>query len=130
MPNPTITRIMTADESGKEMVAFAEQTASGLVRDNLRSAQIRIIFTEVRQIEAVWNQNPARAMRRLQMLKPKMAYQAARQRQVEKLRDVLVEAIDEVEKQPAGEKRNQAFQRFTDLFEAILAYHKAQGGKN
>jgi len=121
---------MTADESGKEMVAFAEQTASGLVRDNLRSTQIRNIFTEVRQIEAVWNQNPARAMRRLQMLKPKMAYQAARQRQVEKLRDVLVEAIDEVEKQPAGEKRNQAFQRFTDLFEAILAYHKAQGGKN
>ncbi|NSW52342.1 MAG: type III-A CRISPR-associated protein Csm2 [Anaerolineae bacterium] len=130
MANSAITRIMMADESGKELVQFAEQTADKLVKDNLRATQIRNIFTEVRQIGALWKQDNARAMRRLQMLKPKMAYQTARQRQVGGLRDVLSDAIDEVEKRPAGPEREAAFQRFLDLFEAILAYHKALGGKN
>ena len=130
MPNPRITSIMTADASGKELVQFAQETAQRLVRSNLRNTQIRNIFTEVRKIEAMRNQNPTAAMRRLQMLKPKLAYQAARQRQVEGLRDVLIDAIDVVEAQTDEKKRSEAFQRFMDLFEAILAYHKAEGGRN
>ena len=123
----SVQTVMTADDSGAELVTFAKQTADMLVKNNLTRSQIRTIFTEVRQIEALWPK--AEALRRLSMLKPKLAYQAARSNTVSHLRDVLGDAIDEVVKAPA-DKRNERFQRFVDLFEAILAYHRAQGGKS
>lgn len=123
----SVQTVMTADESGAELVAFAQQTADILVKNNLTRSQIRTIFTEVRQIEALWPK--PEALRRLSMLKPKLAYQAARSNTVSHLRDVLRDAIDEVVKAPA-QKQNERFQRFVDLFEAILAYHRAQGGRS
>jgi CRISPR-associated protein Csm2 len=91
-------------------------------------SQIRNIFTEVRQIEAMWPSQEA--MRRLNMLKPKLSYQKARTRQVEYLETVLVESINSVDQAETDDERNQRFQRFVDLFEAILAYHRAEGGRN
>ena len=120
--------IMTADESGAELVDFARATAQRLVRDRLTRSQIRNIFTEVRQIEAMWPSQEA--MRRLNMLKPKLSYQKARTRQVEYLETVLVESINSVDQAETDDERNQRFQRFVDLFEAILAYHRAEGGRN
>jgi CRISPR-associated protein Csm2 len=129
MPNPRVQTVMTADESGAELVTFAQQTADALVKQNLTRNQIRTIFTEVRQIEAQWGKSEA--VRRLTMLKPKLAYQAARSPtgNVNLLRDVLSDAIDEVIQAPA-DKQNDRFERFVDLFEAILAYHRAKGGRN
>jgi CRISPR-associated protein Csm2 len=127
MPNPKVQTVMTVDESGAELVNFAQQTAEVLVKQNLTRSQIRTIFTEVRQIEAAWGK--PEAARRLSMLKPKLAYQAARSGSVDHLREVLSDAIDEVIKAPAA-KRDQTFARFVELFEAILAYHRAQGGRN
>jgi CRISPR-associated protein Csm2 len=131
MSNP-IQTVMTADPSGQELVRFAEQTAETLVKQNLTRSQIRTIFTEVRQIEAMWDKregNKDEALRRLSMLKPKLAYQAARSSTVNHLRDVLSDAIDHVLNAPT-DKRDQTFERFVELFEAILAYHRARGGKN
>lgn len=124
--------IMTADESGAELVQFARETAIRLVKDSLTRNQIRNIFTEVRQIEALWGINKPDALRRLNMLKPKMAYQTARTAQVKLLADVLGEAITEVEQasKVSDQKLDQTFKRFMDLFEAILAYHRAEGGRN
>jgi CRISPR-associated protein Csm2 len=127
MPIREVQALMTADESGAELVTFARQTAKSLVTQNLTRSQIRSIFTEVRQIEAMWPK--PEAVRRLNMLKPKLSYQAARSNTVNYLRDVLTDAIDEVVKAPA-EKRDERFKRFVDLFEAILAYHRAEGGKS
>lgn len=125
----TVETIMTGDDSGSELVKFAEQTAKTLVGNNLTRAQIRNIFTEVRKIEASWDdENPGDAMRRLNMLKPKMDYQAARAKPVELLRDVLRDAITQVDA-ASGEERNRRFRVFMDLFEAILAYHRAKGGR-
>jgi len=125
----TMHELLVMDETGQQMVTFAQQTAERLVRDKLTRSQIRSIFTEVRQIEALWPQSGGEALRRLTMLKPKMAYQTARSQPVEHLAQVLGEAIDEVTKAPV-EKRDAVFQRFMDLFEAILAYHRAKGGRN
>lgn len=127
MPIPALEALMKRDESGADLVTFAHQTAQTLVKNNLTRSQIRSIFTEVRQIEALWGR--PEAVRRLNMLKPKLAYQAARSNAVTHLRDVLSEAIDEVVKAPA-DQRDERFRRFMDLFEAILAYHRAEGGKN
>lgn len=128
----SIHTMMTADESGKELVELAEQLAKTLVRNGLTRSQIRNIFTEVRQIEAMWQmggEHKADALRRLNMLKPKLSYQTARTSSVRDLQNALCEAIDEVEKAPAGQK-DQMFSRFMDFFEAVLAYHRAEGGRN
>ena len=59
----------------------------------------------------------------LVMLKPKLAYAAARNREVTDLKDALTQAIDQVD----DEKK---FKNFVDFFEATLAYHKAAGGQD
>jgi CRISPR-associated protein Csm2 len=125
-----ISTIFTDDPSGAKLVELAKSTADQLVRENLTRAQIRNIFTEVRKIEALWSAKPEDARRRLNMLKPKLAYQAARSTPVGRLRDLLISAIEEVEKAETEPERNRRFSRFMDLFEAILAYHRAEGGRN
>lgn len=126
----SISQIMTADQSGAELVDFARREADKMVRQGLTRAQIRNIFTEVRKIEALWEGDKrSEARRKLNMLKPKLDYQTARERKVQGLRDVLAEAIDEVEK-AADDQRDERFRRFVELFEAILAYHRALGGRN
>jgi CRISPR-associated protein Csm2 len=126
----SIQSIMTADESGKEMVEYAQKVAQALVRNGLTRSQIRTIFTEVRQIEAMWGASHQKeALRRLVMLKPKLAYQTARTSSMDLLQKELTAAIDEVEKANA-EQKDAAFQRFVDFFEAILAYHRANGGRS
>lgn len=124
-----VQNIMTADPTGSELVLFAEQTASTLVKNNLTRAQIRNIFTEVRKIEALWDSNSANALRRLTMLKPKLDYQTARTPAMGELKTVLSEAVDMVANAPE-DKRAERFSRFINLFEAILAYHRARGGRS
>ncbi len=125
----SIDTIMTRDQSGSELVEFAKGTATQLVHNNLTRAQIRNIFTEVRKIEALWGSNPGIAMRRLNMLKPKLDYSSARAKPVELLRDVLSQAIDKVNESTSDE-RDRRFRVFMDLFEAILAYHRSLGGRS
>ena len=120
-----IETIMTADESGKEMVKFAKDTADRLFRDRLNRTQIRNIFTEVRQIEDMWPDDEAGAMLRLNMLKPKLFYQKNRKKEVAYLEEVLTKAIGFVE-DADSELRTKRFQRFVYLFEAILAYHRGR----
>jgi CRISPR-associated protein Csm2 len=125
-----IATIMTEDESGSQLVDYAHQTAAHLVRSQLTRAQIRNIFTEVRKIEDMWDTRPQEARRRLNMLKPKLDYQTSRHKSVAGLRDVLIPAIVAVDAAPNAEERDRRFRRFVDLFEAILAYHRAEGGRN
>lgn len=126
-----ISKVMVNDASGAELVTFARQTAITLVKNNLTRSQIRGIFTEVRKIDTMW-EGPRQgdAMRRLNMLKPKLDYQTARSESVKVLRDVLTTAIDEVNKATEEKERSTRFHRFMELFEAILAYHRAEGGRN
>lgn len=134
-----IQTIMTADSTGQQLVQFAQMTAERLVKDQLTRGQIRNIFTEVRKIEALWDaegvkkpeeRNYDKALRRLVMLKPKMDYQTSRIPQVQRLKDVLSDAIDEVVKGKDNKDKDERFKRFMNLFEAILAYHRAKGGRN
>lgn len=134
-----IQTIMTADPTGQQLVIFASQTAERLVKDQLTRGQIRNIFTEVRKIEALWDAEGVKkpeerdynkALRRLVMLKPKMDYQTSRIPQVQRLKEVLTEAIDSVAAASDKQEQDKRFKRFMNLFEAILAYHRAMGGRN
>ena len=117
----------------QKLVAHAEAIGKYLAQVKLPSSQIRGIFGTVRRIEMNWEEGMPQekrlwAQRELLLLKPKLAYQAARQRKqsggpgMELLKDVLSDAIERV-----GKDRER-FQHFVDFFEAILAYHRAYGG--
>jgi CRISPR-associated protein Csm2 len=113
----------------QHLTALAGQIGTSLARQ-LTTSQIRNVFGTVRQIEMNWGprateQQRKHAARQLILLKPKLAYQAKRERGtgVQELANVLTPAIDLV-----GEDRDR-FQNFVDFFEAILAYHTAAGGK-
>jgi len=112
----------------EETVRAAQELGDNLAR-RLKTSQIRGIFGTVRRIEMSWPQNAdaeqaKRAWRDVVLLKPKMAYQTKRNRDVKPLADVLTDSIDLVQADW------QHFQHFVDFFEAILAYHKAADGKD
>lgn len=81
------------------------------------------------------------ALRELTLLKPRLAYAASRNPVVRHLADVLTPAIDGVldgidfqsaerdQWQGINKRALQRFGRFLDFFEAILAYHRAAGGR-
>ena len=134
----TLKQIIVGGDS-KMLVATAEQVGKALaVQYRLTTSQVRGIFGTVRQIEMDWLHSSAvdqteersgrerRAQRELHLLKPRIAYQAKheRGRGVEELGQVLTKAIDQIEDQP------DRFRNFVDFFEAILAYHRANGGSN
>jgi CRISPR type III-A-associated protein Csm2 len=109
-----------------------DETASKLGKElagqKLTNSQIRNIFTTARQIEARWRSQKRAARRELILLKPKMAYQAARAKDqrnnpVAELRDWLVAAVDAVVS--AGDVQqteDERFRNFMQFFEAVLAY--------
>jgi CRISPR-associated protein Csm2 len=117
------------------LVTTANEVGSGLARsERLTTGQIRNFFGAVRQIEAKVRPTDAElsdaVYRQFLMLKPKLAYQAERERQARKgdgvaiLEKVLRPAIDAVGRDA------RRFHNFMDFFEAILAYHKAAGGRD
>ena len=101
--------------------------------DGLSKSQIRNVFGEVRQIEAEWQsdseEQAKKNMRRLLLLKPRMAYQRAREKKTEALMILLTAAIELVAKDREPQKQYLRFRYFVEFFEAILAYHTAAGGK-
>lgn len=106
------------EEGGDSLVAAAEDLGNKLENRGLKTAQIRKVYGAVKKIQM------SDEFRRndLVMLKPKLAYAAARDNAVTDLKDALTQAIDKV-----GDDQ-QRFKNFVDFFEATLAYHKAAGG--
>ena len=122
----------SAPDATKVLVKEAEALGKQLTRreSRLTTSQIRALFGEVRQIEAQLSAGDVggqqRALRKLLLLKPKMAYRAKREgKGVAELANVLDPAIDLV---VGGVDPRENFRRFVDFFEAVLAYHKAAGG--
>lgn len=122
-------RKIVVEGDARVLTERAEAIGSNLARQ-LSTSQIRNVFGTVRQIEMDWGPrateaNRRRAARQLVLLKPKLAYQAGRERGrgVQELAEALTPAIDLV-----GEDRGR-FQHFVDFFEAILAYHTAAGAQ-
>jgi CRISPR-associated protein Csm2 len=123
----------------KVLVDTAQKIASEMVGSNegnsVSTSQIRNIFGTSKKIEMSLNaKNTQEKYRQLILLKPKMAYANARFNKTfgggrlkipgfKVLVDSLSYAIDKVD---ADYDR---MKNFFNFFEAILAYHKAEGGK-
>lgn len=110
------------EEGGQPLVDAAQNLGETLEKRGLKTSQIRKVYGAVKkiQISEAFRQNDLK--NDLIMLKPKLAYAAAREPAVTDLKDALTQAIDKVGN---DEKK---FKNFVDFFEATLAYHRAAGG--
>jgi CRISPR-associated protein Csm2 len=130
-------------KSGDMAVLIKEAQSIGkkVAAQNLTTNQIRNVFGEVRRIEMSWDDNRPQkaqeAFRDLVMIRPKLAYLVAREAQtkgerkgegVKTLKDTLDPCIEIIQGAPEDE-RKLYFDRFLAYFEAILAYHRASGGR-
>ncbi len=118
------------DGNAEVLVKQATQFGYAVKDEGLTKSQIRGIFGTVRQIQAAWDKNTAQQnLRKVLLLKPRLAYQGAREPKVRPLVDVLTSAIDFIAEVKTPDEQRKRFGYFVDLFEAILAYHTAAGGK-
>jgi len=118
----TIRKIIDGDTD--LLVQKAEEIGRELKNKDLKTAQIRNIYGTVKKYEGQ-KFSAEKTVSELTLLKPRLAYAAARERSVELLRDVLCDGIDAVR----GKRSEDSFKNFCKFFEAILAYYKAAGGK-
>ena len=110
---------------------FGEQ----INQKGLTTSQIRQVFSKLKSIEA---KGYIHQRSEFMMLKPFIAYAAGRQSKVQGLQDLKdrvtwgIDAVLDVKetdgKQHIKEEQKR-FQNFCKFFEAILAYHRASGGK-
>lgn len=122
------------NDKPKELIEAADSLGRKLVEQRLTTSQIRNLFGMVRQIKMNWSIDPMASYRQAVLLKPKIWYQAKRiENKVKNLPHLLevefIPALDAVIEAPDEDKKVR-FERFTDYFEAIVAYHKRYGGKD
>ena len=105
----------------KKSVDFAERVGRYLADNRLTTSQIRNIFGELKRIQMKGYDSEKTAFL---LLKPKMAYAAKRNSNegINVFKDVFNKGHNEVSDE-------NTFTNFTSLIEAVLAYHKAFGGK-
>lgn len=102
-------------------VEFAENLGKSLAVNKLSASQIRNVFGEIKRIQLKGFEKEKASFF---LLKPKMAYAASRNNSeaIKSLKFAFDEAHACVTSEPT-------YKNFVDFFEAILAYHKAFGGK-
>lgn len=113
-----------------DTVRAAKSFGEEIQAKKLTTSQIRQVFTKLKSIEAKgYSNNKIEFL----MLKPLIAYAAARDKDkkaegVLALKEKITWALDAV---VDGDEENaeSRFYNFCKFFEAILAYHRAAGGK-
>ena len=123
-----VPKIINDPKTADVLVKRAEELGQKLATEKLRMAQARDIFDELRQIESIWLREPERALRRLHLLRPKLAYRRARVQELEPLAEVLDRAVVEVVSAGDAAQRHDRFRRLMEFMEAVVAYHKFHGG--
>lgn len=114
-----------------DLVRKAEDVASQLTRDKLKTGQIRNFYSAITRMRtdfAIANEVATDEIKReITMLKPKLAYAAGRQSAVRAtFYPVMKGAIDGIIKSGYHEK---AMLNFFLFVESIVAYHKYYGGE-
>ncbi len=123
-------------ENSEMFVKVSELLGLILKAQGVSSNQMRNIFGYVKKQEADIKglpegaEIPAKTIMKLKLLSPKMAYIIGRAQRysantLEVLKIFFDDCISEIEKS----KSKEQFQRFIDMFESILSYHKYYGGK-
>lgn len=107
---------------------FIEEVGAGI--SGVSSSQIRIAYGEVTRLKMKKDLNVNEVL----MIKPKLAYAAGRatlnKNQYIVLKNIISYAVDlTVEDSLSSNEQSKRFKHLASMFEAILAYHKANNGK-
>ena len=121
-----------AEDFGKHLCALNDNGRAGF--EALTTSQIRNFFGEVQRIQAKVAKGGFEGNKiSFLLLKPKLAYAEARalaKQRHSRLKDFRT-IMDLAHSAVVNSSEPQvAFQRFVDLLEAILAYHKGYGGRD
>lgn len=112
--------------SADDLVSFCDRFGHELKEEKVTNSQIRKVFTEIKHMhlearspgsQAVFNPD------RVKLLKPKIAYLAAREKKLGSFKKVMDALIDKV-------RDARDFGRLAAFMEAVIAYHKYHGGKD
>jgi CRISPR-associated protein Csm2 len=107
----------------RKMVDQSAQFGAELKRQRLETNQIRKFLDAINRLKSkLVGSQFSEIEAEIVLLKPKLAYAAARQNVVKPLNKVMSAAIDKVESKAD-------FERLVNLVESIIAYHKEAGGK-
>lgn len=106
-----------------DMVFFAEESGKFMAEKKLTNSKIRSIYGEIKRIQmGEFNKEKSS----FYLLKPKVAYALGRDNNNEGLK-LFKLIFDHVFASVTDQK---TYENFCNLIEAILAYHKAYGGKD
>lgn len=94
------------------------------ISKSVTTSQIRNIYGTVKKLEMTSGLDLPAVL----LLKPRIAY-ASQRNKLDILANVITRAIDAVNDGKTNDEKQERFQRFCKGFEAILAYHRAAGGK-
>lgn len=117
-----------------ELINIAKKFGEQIKRERLTTSQIRQVFSKLKSIEA---KGYMHQRSEFMMLKPFIAYAASRSKVqgLQDLKDRVTWGIDavldvrETDEKKHLEEEQKRFWNFCKFFEAILAYHRASGGK-
>lgn len=126
MPD-TVTQVVDAveqfidpacDKDGTILVENAEKLAEQLVKDKMTTTQVRNLYAAAKRINYRDENGPFEAS----MLRAKFAYTAGRYPAVRSFQSVADKALKCADSE-------EKFDRFMCFFEAVVAYHRAFGGR-
>lgn len=106
-----------------EAIDYCERYGKELAKNKLTTSQIRNFYGEVMRIKG---RGFDREKEAVLMLRPKLAYASFRKdtKGSEMLNKILQPALK------LASQNEKAFLNFCQMFEALLAFHKANGGKD
>ena len=123
MPEVRFNPAWITEQADKSLVEFAEREGAFMAKNGLTNSKIRSIYGEIKRIQMGTFEEEKSAF---YLLKPKVAYALGREPKNEGLKrfkqifdDCYDKVVDEM-----------TFKNFCNVLEAILAYHRANGGKD
>ncbi len=105
------------------MITFAEKTGEYMAKNGLTNSKIRSIYGELKRIQMGKFDKEKTAF---YLLRPKVAYAQGREQNNKGLQ--MFKLV--FDKAAFLVKKESEFQNLCNLLEAILAYHRANGGKD
>jgi CRISPR-associated protein Csm2 len=120
-----------SDGIKKEAIDYAEKFGEWLHKNGLTTTQIRNIYGEVKRIQMAGKSYFSESD--VLLLRPKLAYAKARasgkKDAIAALAEVLSAGINAIFVKGKEAEQYERFDNFAAFFEAVIAYHRANGGK-
>lgn len=106
-----------------EMITFVESVGKFMAENGLTNSKIRSIYGEIKRIQMGEFEKEKTSF---YLLKPKVAYALGRDKEnkgLKKFKEIFDTCFPYV-------TDTKSYKNFCNLIEAVLAYHKANGGKD